>query len=423
MISLSQAVLMAKNGNDEISRMRKYIAASYPHTIRALRMIDTENASAGRGRGFCLEKRESKKFGTRYYVRYYHEGKMLLTRWNTGHGSREDAERFAAENRARLVEGYLSRGDTRMHDFFESFYCAADEAEAARKRINISRRKICEYRSVMTKKFVPFLKSRRITGFDGITAAVLDDFQDHMLGLGLRPQTANSNMKAVRKIFAYLTRKGMTAENPAKRIQPLPVERSDYLIRGCYESDRLAGVFERPWRNGTSRLLIMLVYTTGLRNGEIERICGEDVQYIEGRRFLCVRETKTGVGTRLVPLHDFVHAGLEAFAAGRGGPLFGGLRRKHFAEANADLAGMLGAEEEMARENITFYSGRHFWKTLMSAEGLGEDVEEMFMGHKVSSNVAKLYNHRDRHGKKNLAKKAGKVFAILDRCVFGAAPR
>jgi hypothetical protein len=58
----------------------------------------------------------------------------------------------------------------------------------------------------------------------------------------------------------------------------------------------------------------------------------------------------------------------------------------------------------------------------MSREGLGEDIEEIFMGHKVTGNVAKLYNHRDKHGKQMLAKKAKQVFSILDRCVFKTKP-
>jgi hypothetical protein len=55
----------------------------------------------------------------------------------------------------------------------------------------------------------------------------------------------------------------------------------------------------------------------------------------------------------------------------------------------------------------------------MNSGGLGEDVEEIFMGHKVSSNVAKRYKHRDRQGKEIMLRKAEQVFDILDRRLFG----
>jgi integrase len=81
------------------------------------------------------------------------------------------------------------------------------------------------------------------------------------------------------------------------------------------------------------------------------------------------------------------------------------------------LGGIWG-RAELRAERITFYSGRHFWKTLMNAEGLGEDIEEVFMGHKVSGDAAKRYNHRDKQGRALPARKAKKVFAIPDRRVF-----
>jgi hypothetical protein len=57
----------------------------------------------------------------------------------------------------------------------------------------------------------------------------------------------------------------------------------------------------------------------------------------------------------------------------------------------------------------------------MNSEELGEDVEEIFMGHKASNDVKKLYNHRDRQGKQRVIRKAKKIFSILDKHIFAAA--
>jgi hypothetical protein len=40
------------------------------------------------------------------------------------------------------------------------------------------------------------------------------------------------------------------------------------------------------------------------------------------------------------------------------------------------------------------------------------------MGHKVSKDVAKRYNHLDKQGKEKLLEKAHEVFSILDRRLF-----
>jgi hypothetical protein len=55
----------------------------------------------------------------------------------------------------------------------------------------------------------------------------------------------------------------------------------------------------------------------------------------------------------------------------------------------------------------------------MNSEELGAEIEELFMGHKVSGDVSKRYNHRDKLGKEKLLEKARKAFRILDEKLFG----
>jgi integrase len=189
--------------------------------------------------------------------------------------------------------------------------------------------------------------------------------------------------------------------------------------------DKLKGVFNRRWKEPLPYLLSLLIYTTGMRDIEIKRMRKEDIALINGCRFIRVKQSKTENGIRLAPLHDFTYKKLAAWAAKSGTEqlMFSFRGNAPFTHANTCLGQMLGASEaELEAENITFYSGRHFWKTLMSSEGLGEEIEEVFMGHKVSSNVAKLYNHRDKYGKKHMAKKARQVFSVLDRCIFTTKP-
>jgi hypothetical protein len=40
------------------------------------------------------------------------------------------------------------------------------------------------------------------------------------------------------------------------------------------------------------------------------------------------------------------------------------------------------------------------------------------MGHKVTKDVSKRYNHRDKQGQKRLLAKAREVFKILDKTLF-----
>ena len=183
----------------------------------------------------------------------------------------------------------------------------------------------------------------------------------------------------------------------------------------------MKGIFDKPWEDKTSYLLNLIIHTSDMRNSEIRVFRKKDIVTINDCHFIDLKKSKTENGVRLVPLHDITYGEimLNSKDIDEEKLIFGKVHQNKFKRASQDLGKMMGFSAEYLKENnITFYSGRHFWKTMMSAGGLGEDAEEIFMGHKVSSNVAKLYNHRDKQGKELLVKKAKEVFRILDTYIF-----
>jgi integrase len=147
----------------------------------------------------------------------------------------------------------------------------------------------------------------------------------------------------------------------------------------------------------------------------------QDIITIKNCRFIDIKESKTENGIRLVPLHDFVYEKIAAWIEKNGiaddAPLFP-VKPYAFTKAYLLLGKKLGFDRaSLEAQNITFYSGRHYWKTLMNADGLG-DIEEYFMGHKVSKDVSERYNHRDKQGQKRLLAKARETFKILDKTLF-----
>jgi integrase len=164
-----------------------------------------------------------------------------------------------------------------------------------------------------------------------------------------------------------------------------------------------------------------------MRNSEIDRIKVRDIIQISGCRFINIPKSKSRFGIRIVPLHDFVYGRLFRYIRKNkkspddfifcqtNGKI---VPRQWYTDANIALGKFTKRDKAMLeKENITFYSGRHFWKTMMNAHELG-DVEEYFMGHKISSDVAKRYNHRDKQGQEKIVKKARQVFRILDKTLF-----
>jgi len=421
-----------KSQDDYLYSLRTQIISNFPNTLKALKIIDNSNVFPKRRKGVNLVPRESKKYGTIYYARFSYNGEALPTKFNTHLSDPIQAEKYALANKDRLIERYLAKKDGRIYKFLSEFY--QKDSNIPEVQI-LSERNRRDYENKIINCFIPFLKNERIITYEQIKKTTLTKYQDYALSgqiynleyenkeknIPIKPQSVSNYMKPVKKIFAYLTRKGEIIDNVAEFIKCLPVSTKDMKPRGCYDLDKIKGVFNKRWKDELSCLLCVIIYTTGMRNSEIRRICVEDIKKIGSCHFIQVKESKTNNGLRLIPLHDFVYKKIKIWGnkVKKNNFIFDKCDGKIFIRANENLANMLNvSKEKMKAENISFYSGRHFYKTLLSAEGLGENIEEIFMGHKVGSDVKRSYNHRDKQGQERLVKKAKQAISILDRCIF-----
>jgi site-specific recombinase XerD len=360
-------------------------------------------------------------------------GRGLRTVQNNDYDS---AVRFALENREHFLAEYHARkkdGEIVLYDFLKTYYKEGSKylAITENRGHQISPKTRSVYYHFINKNFIPFLRKKRVKHFQDITPPVISDFQDLLLAKGNKPQTVNRYIGCVSAVFDHLVRKGTIAENPFSKITKLKLKAKSSVVRDCYAVDDVIGVFDKKWPNELSRLLCMIIYTANLRNSDIERLQVKDIIRIENYYFFNIRRSKSENGVRVVPIHPVLYETLQTYISetkkqpedylfsANGKPNQSGLYRR----ANADMGAVMGfTEAELADRFITFYSGRHYWKTLMNSEDLGE-IEEYFMGHKVSKEVRKRYNHRDRQGKMILMKKTKDLIDILDRRLFNTTEK
>jgi integrase len=422
-----------------IEHFRKRLLEEAPETMAAIEEYDKHFSEPYKPRGYNLVKVPNKKHGFLYYVRYIQDGKLVYSRWCTRTNDYDAAVKFAIENRERILAVYFGEKDTRKQlNLFKVFreyygenspYLAVD---AKRGRV-LGEEARKTYHNIITKQFIPYLKRNKIKNIEEIDTPLMAKFQNYLLidkkqkdGKiipGIKPQTVNNYISYVSQIFSHLLVEGRAKINPCKNLITLKVTGEG--IKGCYEITKLKGVFNKRWDDEYSYLLCLIIYTTGMRNSEIEKMKVGDIITINGYHFIDITESKTKNGIRIVPLHEFVHRKLKRYINRREKtdyiflhPGTDTLISKVFDAANSALAKFTGySDGQLKKENITFYSGRHFWKTLMDSEDLG-DIEEYFMGHKTSGDVARRYNHKDKQGGKKLLERTRRVFQILDEHVF-----
>jgi excisionase family DNA binding protein len=423
---------------DDLNKIQSQWREKSPELFAALQSIDQKviahsNAQKTPKR-YSLIKRPSKHYGYLYYVRYIDNGKLVPSKWNTHTNILSEAENFALQNRARILSEYYTRhsvknAENKIYSILSEYYKAGSsylEKDKNRNRtLNEKTRSV--YYHFMTKKFIPYLQDNNIKTFDKIDPPVIANFQDYLLSTGTKPQSINRYLSSVNAAFNQLLITGMIKENPLDRVKSLKIGAQSTKVRGCHDVDKMKGIFNEEWDDTLSYLLCLMIYATGMRNSEIEIIKVNDLIELDGIHFVDIKDSKTENGIRLVPLHEFVYKKLQRYIkeTGKGEENYifsengGPNQSTGYNKANSLLAKKLNiSEDELEKEKITFYSGRHYWKTLMNSEGLGDGIEEFFMGHKVSGDVSKNYNHKDKRGKEKVLEKAKEVFAILDKKLF-----
>jgi integrase len=410
-----------------LEKLRAQYLKKFPRAMAELQKFDAQ-FSFRKPKLYCLHKVLNKKHGFLWYARFIENGKPVRSRWCTHTNNREAAGQWAANNRERLLAEYHARKQN-YADFFgvlEQYYMPGSEYLAVDRNrgIVIGDKTRQVYYRFVKKVLIRFFKEQGVKSFDALTPPVIAALQNHLLKKGNKPQTINRYLGVLRAVINHLIMLGKITANVFDNVVMLKERDSDSKTRECYNADRIKGVFDTDWDDETSYILCLMIYSTGLRNSEIEKMKFCDIIEIDNCYFINVKKSKTKNGVRIVPLHDSVYQKMTAFmrSAGKkaedylfsagGGPN----QSKLYKKAASDMADMLKADSE-ERKGVSFYSGRHYWKTLMNAYELG-DVEEYFMGHKVSGDVSKRYNHLDRQGRGRIAAKAREVFGILDKQVF-----
>jgi len=382
---------------------------------------------------YSIVARYGKK-GKIYYVRYFRDNKMIPSQWSTKTTDLTEAQLFAKTNKEKILAKYFNRKEgKRLYSVLRTYY-AKDSAhlviDAARgRKIGETSRKILHGFTLNT--FIPFLQNNRIKEFEEISPVVMCRFQNYLLiEKRLLPQSINRQIGGIKAIFSHLFMTGVIQQNIMKDIAPLRC--MNKKIRGCYSLDDLSGIFKTPWKDKKSYLLCSIIYSSGLRNSEIQNLKVHDIITKDDIDFFNISKSKTDSGIRIIPIHPKVRQTLDEWIRENRltgeRHLFTGNSRgsgngdkclyKAAKEANTALAAILGkAPADLEKENITFYSGRHFYKTMLNFHNLG-DIEELFMGHKVNKNVSERYNHKDKRGEKALLAEARKAIEIVGKTLF-----
>mgnify|MGYP001569586225 CR=1 FL=1 len=171
--------------------------------------------------------------------------------------------------------------------------------------------------------FERYLVEQQIRTIQGVTCDVINAFLASRPRP--RPRSFNALLGVLRVLFRWLVLRGIVVRSPVqarsrrgqRRRTPVilgPDHVRQLLLAAGQLSDKFGGDFRGP----TYRAIFSVLYTLGLRVGEVCRLCFDDIDWV--RQLLVIRESKFGK-SRLVPFGPRLGRMLKSYVEAR--------RRRH----------------------------------------------------------------------------------------------
>ncbi len=234
--------------------------------------------------------------------------------------------------------------------------------------------------------------ARRATRITRATLAQAQDWSKDLRESGLRPNTVNTAINAIRNFFAWLLRTGALKRNPMltldylRQKEPLP----EFL-----EEKEVLRVL-RAARSTKEKALMELLYATGLRTREIRALDVRDLSVARKTLFLRSREE----GEQAIPIGRPAAKALERYIGWRErylqrigltaeSSLFLGLRGRRIRQRQIDDIIRAVGERAKIGKRLTATVIRHTVGSHMVNRGGDLRVVQMILGHKGLDTTAK----------------------------------
>ena len=250
------------------------------------------------------------------------------------------------------------------------------------------------------RDFLAMLGNRASKSLTSLTAADVERFLNHRMGMGLAPVTVGLDGKVIRTALNAARRQGLIPTNPAEAVE-LPEGES--VERGTFtpaEVKMLVDTAEGDWK-----LLILFAYFTGARLGDCCRMQWEGVDLGEGT--LTYTQTKTGAKVT-IPLHRDLLARLNKLAGTDKAEVFilphmanlrpGGRHglsegfKRIMRKAGVDCQTVKGAGKRMISRR-SFHALRHSFTSALANQNVSSELRMKLTGHKTEGEHQKYTHH------------------------------
>ncbi len=274
-----------------------------------------------------------------------------------------------------------------------------------RRAGGVSPKTVRIYADALTGVLLPFCAARKVTEPARITNRLLNDLGSGLIdgslsrtGRPLSKATVHSYMRAVNTFVAWANAEAGETISAKAKLPTMARPVLDVLSREEVAAMEDAASTERD------KLIVRLLFETGMRLGELLALTGDDIQTTGGRSVLVVRHGKGDRG-RLVPLSPSLARRLGRYADHsrrdtRSDRLFLGLKRRAstgefepLTSSGAEQMIHVLAESAGISKRVYPHLLRHSMATDFLRRGGNPILLQQILGHTSLTMITQTYQH------------------------------
>ncbi len=235
--------------------------------------------------------------------------------------------------------------------------------------------------------FLRWLLARGLTSMRDVTPSVVRSWRDELAQSGLKIVSQRARFAAVKTFFRVMCERGVVAWDPALHVElpVMPEELREQWREPVIDARSVVRMIESAHTGSRDRAVLELLYSSGLRGGELRALTREDID-LEAS-LVYVRRGKGG-HSRIVPIGAAAVAALRAYIASRR-PASGALI---FAFSRKTLERIVRRASRMIGREIAPHKLRHACATHLVESGKPFEHVRLVLGH-ASAETTRIYVH------------------------------
>ncbi|MGE5354915.1 MAG: tyrosine-type recombinase/integrase [Deltaproteobacteria bacterium] len=274
-----------------------------------------------------------------------------------------------------------------------------------------SKNTLISYQNDLTQFHNYLIEQYSIEKMSDVTHFMIRSWIVSMIRNGMQPKSVNRKLSSVRKYFLFLKRENIIDSNPAlKVVAPKIGKRLPSIIRQNEIRTLLDEIMTvEGYAECRNKLLVNLLYTTGMRESELIGLKDQDINY----HSKILKVTGKGNKQRLIPLTDEILTEIQEYID---------MRNKHFEKNTFEYLILTDKGNKLypkfvyniVVKNLSMVSSsvkrsphilRHSIATHLSDENVEINALKALLGH-ASLSSTQIYTHNSIEKLKNAYVKA-----------------